>query len=101
MPKRLAPQLTLSLTVIVVIISGGWGYINVRSEQRQLLDVMVGGADQLSKGIASATWHAMLADRRCAGLRVAEIAFAAGFSDISHFNRSFRRRFGLTPTAAR
>jgi len=28
---------------------------------------------------------------------IAEIAFAAGFSDISHFNRLFKRRHGLAP----
>ena len=33
--------------------------------------------------------------------RVSEIAFACGFNDLSYFNRCFRRRFGLTPTAAR
>ncbi len=45
--------------------------------------------------------HAMLSDRRNDGMRIGDIAYASGFSDISHFNRSFRRRFGLTPTAAR
>ena len=29
--------------------------------------------------------------------RIADIAFAVGFSDISYFNRLFRRRFGETP----
>ena len=43
----------------------------------------------------------MLSDRRNDGMRIGDIAYASGFSDISHFNRSFRRRFGLTPTAAR
>ncbi len=43
----------------------------------------------------------MLADPHCAGMRIGAIAYAAGFADISYFNRSFRRRFGLTPTAAR
>jgi AraC-like DNA-binding protein len=33
--------------------------------------------------------------------RVSDIAFACGFNDLSYFNRCFRRRFGLTPTAAR
>lgn len=33
--------------------------------------------------------------------RIGEIAFACGFNDLSYFNRCFRRRFGLTPTAAR
>ncbi|MBI3701649.1 MAG: AraC family transcriptional regulator [Afipia sp.] len=33
--------------------------------------------------------------------KISEIAFACGFNDLSYFNRCFRRRFGLTPTAAR
>lgn len=33
--------------------------------------------------------------------RISDIAFACGFNDLSYFNRCFRRRFGLTPTAAR
>jgi AraC-like DNA-binding protein len=33
--------------------------------------------------------------------RIADIAFECGFNDLSYFNRCFRRRFGLTPTAAR
>jgi AraC-like DNA-binding protein len=32
---------------------------------------------------------------------VSDVAFACGFNDLSYFNRCFRRRFGLTPTAAR
>ncbi|MCX5516567.1 AraC family transcriptional regulator [Kaistia algarum] len=44
---------------------------------------------------------AMLADRRYAGMRISEIAFACGFSDVSYFNRCFRRRFGCSPGQAR
>jgi len=29
--------------------------------------------------------------------RIVDVALAAGFNDISHFNRSFRARFGMTP----
>jgi AraC-like DNA-binding protein len=32
---------------------------------------------------------------------ISAIAFAIGFSDLSHFNRAFRRRFGRTPTEVR
>jgi Helix-turn-helix domain len=32
---------------------------------------------------------------------VSAVAFAAGFGDLSHFNRTFRRRFGCTPTEVR
>jgi AraC-like DNA-binding protein len=33
--------------------------------------------------------------------KISDIAYAAGFNEVSHFNRCFRRRFGMTPTAAR
>lgn len=33
--------------------------------------------------------------------RISDAAMTAGFSDLSYFNRCFRRRFGMTPTMAR
>lgn len=45
--------------------------------------------------------HRALCDRSCAGPTITEIALASGFSDISHFNRLFRRRFGVTPSEVR
>jgi AraC-like DNA-binding protein len=38
---------------------------------------------------------------RGAESRISDIAFDCGFNDLSYFNRCFRRRFGLTPSAAR
>lgn len=35
------------------------------------------------------------------GGRIGEVALAAGFADLSHFNRRFRERFGMTPSEAR
>jgi AraC-like DNA-binding protein len=43
----------------------------------------------------------MLNDRRCLHFAIIDIAFAAGFGDVSHFNRVFRRRFGATPSDVR
>jgi AraC family transcriptional activator of tynA and feaB len=31
------------------------------------------------------------------GMQMAQIAYRVGFSDLSYFNRAFRRRFGMTP----
>lgn len=45
--------------------------------------------------------RAMLANRRNDHLRISAIALACGFSDISYFNRSFRRRFGAAPNECR
>jgi AraC-like DNA-binding protein len=45
--------------------------------------------------------HRLLADPRMTGHTISAIAFQAGFNDLSHFNRVFRRQFGLTPSAMR
>ncbi len=45
--------------------------------------------------------HRMLQDPLSAGLSITNIAFAAGFGDLSYFNRCFRRRFGATPSEIR
>jgi AraC-like DNA-binding protein len=44
---------------------------------------------------------ALLTSPQARGRRISEIALQAGFSDISHFNRLFRTRFGETPTGVR
>jgi AraC-like DNA-binding protein len=45
--------------------------------------------------------HRMLVDPQCAGHSISAIAFDAGFGDLFHFNRTFRRRFGGTPSQVR
>jgi len=45
--------------------------------------------------------HQALVDPRRAGRTISMIAFAAGFSNVSHFNRTYRRRFGRTPSETR
>jgi AraC-like DNA-binding protein len=43
----------------------------------------------------------LLKDPRLAERKIADIALTAGFNDISHFNRAFRRRFGDIPSGMR
>jgi transcriptional regulator GlxA family with amidase domain len=45
--------------------------------------------------------RAALADPYRSGETIAEIAFSAGFNDLSQFNRHFRSAFGATPSQAR
>ena len=33
--------------------------------------------------------------------KISDVAFSAGFGDLSYFNRAFRRRFGVTPSEMR
>jgi AraC-like DNA-binding protein len=44
---------------------------------------------------------ALLIERGGGKRRISEIALEAGFSDVSHFNRLFRARFGDTPSGVR
>jgi AraC-like DNA-binding protein len=43
----------------------------------------------------------MLADPRHQGQTISAIAFEVGFGNLSNFNRTFRRHFGMTPSDAR
>jgi AraC-like DNA-binding protein len=45
--------------------------------------------------------HGMLTNVSFAHRQIADIAFEAGFGDLSNFNRLFRRRFGASPSDVR
>jgi AraC-like DNA-binding protein len=45
--------------------------------------------------------HRMLVDPSHADRSISAIAFEAGFGDLSYFNRTFRRRYGATPSDIR
>jgi AraC-like DNA-binding protein len=45
--------------------------------------------------------HHLLTSPGYTHLHIIEIAYEAGFGDISNFNRAFRRRFGATPSEIR
>jgi two-component system NtrC family sensor kinase len=88
----------LSITVIAVIVAAVSGLVNVKTEETQLLNTMILGADQLSKGITSATWHAMLDDHREAAYEVMNtIARKQGIDRIRLFNRTGEVRFSTDP----
>jgi two-component system NtrC family sensor kinase len=98
MPRRLARKLMLSITVIVIIVAAVSGLVNVSTEEQQLLNTMIVGADQLSKGITSATWHAMLDDHREAAYQVMQtIALKQGIDRIRMFNRAGQVMFSTNP----
>lgn len=45
--------------------------------------------------------HRALAAPHTAGLNISDIAYDAGFGDLSYFNRAFRQRYGMTPSEVR
>jgi two-component system, NtrC family, sensor kinase len=98
MPRRLARKLMFSITVIVVIVAAVSGLVNIRNEEGKLLYTMTLGADQLSRSITSATWHAMLDDHRQAAYEVMDnIAQLEGIERIRMFNRTGEVRFSSIP----
>jgi two-component system NtrC family sensor kinase len=94
MPRKLGPKLILSLMVPLVAISCVSGYLIFRTEKKRLVETMVLGADQLSRSITSATWHAMLADDRDAAYEIMRvIAAKQGVDRIRLFNHEGRLVF--------
>ena len=92
--RKLSPKLILSLTILIVAISGISGYLNFRTQKRQLVETMILGADQLSRGITGAIWHAMLDDDRKAAYEIMRvIADKQGVDRIRMFNREGRLVF--------
>ncbi|HUK12514.1 MAG TPA: ATP-binding protein, partial [Thermoanaerobaculaceae bacterium] len=95
----LASKLILALTLIVLIVKGLALYVNVTTQERQLLHSMTLGADQLSRSITSATWQTMLADRRDAAYEVMrKIAEKQGVDRIRMFNKDGRLMFSTIPS---
>ena len=88
MPQRLATQLILAVALIVLAAKGISFFVNVRTQERQVLHSMTLGADQLSRSITSATWHSMLADHREDAYQVMRtIAEKQGIERIRMFNK--------------
>jgi two-component system NtrC family sensor kinase len=99
-PLPLAYKLILPLTVIVAVVAGVSGVLRVGAVERGLRETMVVGADQVSRGITNATWHAMLADNRPAAYDLMQtIARSPGISRIRIFNKEGRIMFSTAPEA--
>ncbi|MBV8840098.1 MAG: AraC family transcriptional regulator [Alphaproteobacteria bacterium] len=45
--------------------------------------------------------HRLLTDSRQSNRSIASLAFSVGFGDVSYFNKTFRRRYGATPSEVR
>ena len=74
--------------------------VSPRSLQRALAEVGLTFTDMVHESRLSLV-HRMLTNRRFDRIHVGDIALEAGFSDISYFNRLFRRHFGKTPNDVR
>jgi two-component system, NtrC family, sensor kinase len=99
MPRKLGPKLIFSLTILIVVISAFSGYLNFRSQKQQLVETMILGADQLSRGVTGATWLAMLDDDRRAAYEIMRvIADKQGVDRIRMYNKEGRLVFSTDST---
>ncbi len=84
----------IPLLLLVTLVGLAAGYVHMKSQESQLLDTMIIGADQLSGSIASATWHAMLADQRESAYEIMQtIALKQGINRIRIYNKEGRVMF--------
>jgi two-component system NtrC family sensor kinase len=99
LPRKLSQKLVLSLTIILMVSGTVANFLNVHSQEQQLVDAMILGADQLSGSITSATWHAMLADQRGDAYDIMQtIAQKQGINRIRIFNKEGKVMFSTNPT---
>ncbi len=97
-PKRLSTRLILILTTVVALVEGISGYYTARVQEEHMIEALVVGADQLSRGISSATWQAMLADHRTSAYEIMQtIALKQGIRRIRIFNKEGRIMFSTEP----
>ncbi|MGD0865675.1 MAG: AraC family transcriptional regulator [Rhizomicrobium sp.] len=68
---------------------------------RKLLDGDCTTFSELVLDARLAHAHRQLSDSRLVGMHIGTIAFEAGFSDLSYFNRTFRKRYLCTPSDVR
>jgi len=96
--RHLAQRLVVPLTIIVIVVAAFSGLYTIAGEERQMLRMMSQSADQLSRSITSATWHAMLADRREDAYQVMQtIAQKQGINHIRIINRNGLMTFSTRP----
>jgi two-component system NtrC family sensor kinase len=97
-PSSLARKLVVPLTALVVLVATTSGILRTSAVERGYHETMIAGADQLSRSLVSATWHAMLADDRQAAYdTMRTVAQQQGISRIRIYNKEGRIMFSTAP----
>jgi two-component system, NtrC family, sensor kinase len=94
MPKGIARKLIVYITVMVIVVEGGFALLNYNSQERQLLDEVTLSAELVSQTMVSTTWHAMLEDRRESVYQMMEnVGNQASVDKVRIFNKAGRIMF--------
>ena len=86
------PGLTASKVADAFGVSGRYIYLLFKEQAASFHDFVWSSRLERARG---------LLEQRDGALPISEVAFSLGFSTPSHFSRSFRHRFGYSPTQAR
>jgi two-component system NtrC family sensor kinase len=101
-PRPLNQKLLVPLVGLVVLVAAVSGFVRIAAVERGYHETMIVGADQLSRGLTSATWHAMLADDRQAAYDTMQVvARQPGIDRIRIFNKEGRIMFSTASEAGR
>lgn len=102
MPKGIARKLVIYLTLMVIVVEGGFAVLNVNSQERELLNEMTLSAELASQTIVSTTWHAMLEDRRESVYQMMEnVGRQESIDRVRVFNKAGRIMFSSGPDGGR
>ncbi len=94
MPSGIARKLIIYLTLMVIIVEGGFVFVNIKSQERRLLDEMALSAELVSQTMVSSTWHAMLEDRRNSVYQMMEnVGQQKNVEKVRIFNKAGRIMF--------
>lgn len=100
LPTRVAPRLILGTVVLVALGSGITAWLTVTDHERQLVAEKTLAAEQLSRSITSATWHAMRAGLKDDAYEVmTTIGKEQGVEYIRMFGRVGRVAFSSDPAS--
>ena len=79
----------------------GLSWITILRKRENFRQAFAGFSPEQVAGFTDDDIHRLLSDPRLADRPISTIAFDVGFGTLSHFNHSFRRRFGLSPSDVR
>jgi len=88
-PQGIARKFIISLTLMVILVEGFFALINIRKQERDLLNAMTLSAALASQTMVSTTWDAMYQDRRDSAYKMMNnVGRQPGIDRVRIFNKA-------------
>lgn len=89
MPRGIARKLIIYLTLTVIVVEGVFALVEIHAQKQQLLDEVTLSAELVSQTMVSATWDAMLEDRRDDAYKMMQnVGRQSGIDRVRVFNKA-------------